>query len=455
MLEPLREYALEQLAARGEAAALGHAHASYYLALAEAAVAQWDSPTAAVAIAQLDREYDNLRAVLQWARDGGDRMLGLQLAVALRRFWQRRGYYSEGRTWLEDLLALDDAPADTVALAARQRALHAAAWLASDQYDFARATQLFEQSLGLRHTLGESADQTQVLLATARQARATGQYQRATALFEEALQRHRAQGNRESASAGGLGQSLYDLALVRREQGDVAGAQVLLEEGLDLHRTIGEREGIAIGLLGLSDIARDQGAATQVREYSEQSLAISRELGIQGAIGFAVNNLALADYGDGSPTRAHALADESVSLFRNLQADSSLAEVLITKGQILQAEGHATAAYAALSEALRLAMTFGPRLMVAYALERLAHMMAEGGQTQLGVQYFAAASALRAQMGTPVRPADRPAIEHALATARAALGTDAYAAVWAEAQALPLEQVLNTVSGVVAFTANR
>src|SRR5262249_1879298 len=56
MLEPIREYALEHLVARGELEVLQRAHASYYLALAEAAAAQWDSPIADVAIARLNRE---------------------------------------------------------------------------------------------------------------------------------------------------------------------------------------------------------------------------------------------------------------------------------------------------------------------------------------------------------------------------------------------------------------
>ncbi|HEU5102990.1 MAG TPA: AAA family ATPase, partial [Roseiflexaceae bacterium] len=134
MLEPIREYALEQFAARAEAEALGRAHASYYLALAEAAAAQWDSPTADRAIAQLTREHDNLRAALHWARDG-DLTLGMRLGAALWRFWRRRGYLSEGRVWLSELLALSESAPDATTLAVRLRALEGAAWLASYQHD--------------------------------------------------------------------------------------------------------------------------------------------------------------------------------------------------------------------------------------------------------------------------------------------------------------------------------
>src|SRR5262249_11045065 len=97
LLEPIREYALEQLAARGEAAALQRAHASYYLGLAEAAAAQWDSPTAETMVKQLDSEHDNLRAALRWACDGGDHTIGLRLAGGLRKFWQSRGLIGERR----------------------------------------------------------------------------------------------------------------------------------------------------------------------------------------------------------------------------------------------------------------------------------------------------------------------------------------------------------------------
>jgi len=463
MLEPIREYALEQLVARGEEEIVRHAHATYYLALAEAAAAQWDSPTAEVAIAQLDREYDNLRAALRWACDGGDHTIGLRLAEALWQFWRSYGYASEGRVWLEQLLALEDNPTDRTALAARQRGLHAAAWLASDQHEYAQAARLFEQSMALLRTLGEGESETDLMLNAARQARTEGDYQRATALFEHVLAWHRAQGYdiargsiTQEPALYAFGQVLRELGLVTREQGDFAQARALFEENLALHQIVGDRASVGFALIGLADVARDQGDAAGVHEYGEQALTILRELGVQWAIGFALNTLALGAYSEGDLTRALTLIRESEALFRGLQADASLAEVLITLGKIERARGNNAAAYQAMSEALRLAQAVGLRVFVPASLEGLASVAAAGGQADQSVRYLAAAAALRRQMGTPVWPVDQATLTNTLATARSALGAAAFAAAWAEAQALPLEQILNTLPiDALPSTTNR
>ena len=442
LLEPVRDYALEKLAAQEDADALRRAHASYYLALAEAAAAHWSTPTVDSWLAQLDADYENLRAALQWARDG-DPTIGLKLAVALRRFWRSRGYLGEGRVWFEELLALQNNMSDAVATAARLQALDAAAWLAVDQYDYARASQLFEQSRNLRRALGVDEGETQLLVNQAMQARAMGQYQRATELLEDAVARHRALGDRGSLSSGGLGYSLGFLGQVRREQGDFATAAALLNECLELHRGLEDREGVAHSLLNLSDLARDQGNVAGVRMYCEQCLTMFRELGSQWAIGFALNNLALAEYVDGNLVGAFNLAEESVSLFRRIPSEGSLAEVLITQGHILLAQGKAAAAYSTLSEALRFAWAVGPRLFVAASLEGLASVVAEHGQDDLAVRLLSAASTLRAEMGTPIRPVDQPTFERALRVARSTLEPETFAAVWSEAETWSLDQIIS------------
>jgi predicted ATPase len=181
-----------------------------------------------------------------------------------------------------------------------------------------------------------------------------------------------------------------------------------------------------------------------IREYALEQLAPPGEaLAIQRA--HAGYYLALADFLEGNLTDAAERANESLILFRTLQADASRAEVLVTIGKIVLAQGDQAAAYQALTESLRLALALGPRLVVTFALDGLAGVMVARDQSQLAVQLLGAASALRAQMGAPVRPVDQAAIEQALASARTTLGANAFAAVWAEAQVLPLEQILNAV----------
>jgi hypothetical protein len=122
-------------------------------------------------------------------------------------------------------------------------------------------------------------------------------------------------------------------------------------------------------------------------------------------------------------------AKESVALFRSLQAGGSLAEVLITLGQILWAQEKPTAAEEAITEALHLALAVGPRLMVAAALEGLGSVVVAQGRAELAAHLLAGAAALRAEMGTPVRPVDQAVVEQMLATARSTLGDDVFAAV--------------------------
>lgn len=448
MLEPLREYALEQLAARGELEALRRAHAGYCLDLAQSAAAQWDTRTTDRATRLLEREHDNLRAALQWGRDGGDLTVGLRLAGALQKFWQRRGRIREGCVWLAELLARAEREPAAASLAAQLSATQAAAWLASNQHDFAQAERLFERSIVLQHRLGETDSEPQLLFNAALQARAVGQYRRGTALLEQSVALQRARGDRGSLSACGLGLAIYGLGLLLREQSRFAQAERLFEECAELHRELGDREGVAQSVLALGDSARDQGDVALMRTYVAQSLVVFRELGVQWAIGFAEHNLALGAYLEGDLAAAHTLAQESVARFRRLHADASVAEVLITQAKIARARGEHASAHAALREALLLAWAVGPRLLVAAALEGLAAGLAlRPGQAGLAVRLLAGADALRAHMGTPVRPLERAELDQSLEQARARVGPQAFAELWRQGAAAPLEQLLGGIPG--------
>jgi hypothetical protein len=154
MLETLRQYAQERLRAYGVAQSTARRHAEFYLALAEQAEPEVTGAQPAVWLERLEREHDNIRAVLRWALEDGDADLGLRMAAALGPFWWVHGHLREGRRWLEGLLATRSSGAAPAA--SRAKALTFAGTLARDQGDYGRAAALFEEGLALSRDLRDN-----------------------------------------------------------------------------------------------------------------------------------------------------------------------------------------------------------------------------------------------------------------------------------------------------------
>ena len=206
MLETIRAYALERLAANGEAEARG-AHAAYYLALGETREPQLHGREQARWLARLEAEHDNLRAVLAWslagAPGGAQATIGLRLAVAVWDFWARQAYGREGRRWFAELLARSEVnPAGSEARLLRARALAAAGNLAVYQGDAhvaraaGRGQALLAESLALFQALGDTWGTAYVLQSLGLIATEQGDPQRAIALLEQSLALFRALGDR-------------------------------------------------------------------------------------------------------------------------------------------------------------------------------------------------------------------------------------------------------------------
>ncbi|HEX5503500.1 MAG TPA: protein kinase [Thermomicrobiales bacterium] len=94
MLETVREYALERLAASGEGDSIRRRHASYYLTLMER-VAPPEPPPGDVRVAWVEADYGNLLAALRWALARGERPLAVPLLDAAHRL---RGWFRPYRS---------------------------------------------------------------------------------------------------------------------------------------------------------------------------------------------------------------------------------------------------------------------------------------------------------------------------------------------------------------------
>ncbi|NTU82051.1 MAG: AAA family ATPase, partial [Chloroflexales bacterium] len=108
MLETIREYAADLLAASGEGPALRQRHAIYYVELAERAARGLAGGNPRAWLARLDAEQGNLWAALATLMDpttGDDPEPALRLTTALARYWWGRGQLREGYGWLQAAIA--------------------------------------------------------------------------------------------------------------------------------------------------------------------------------------------------------------------------------------------------------------------------------------------------------------------------------------------------------------
>jgi DNA-binding CsgD family transcriptional regulator len=103
MLETIRQFAEEQLVARGEASEVRAAHSRYFAGREADIMARWDSPRQRDAYDWFTIELANLRTAFRWASDHGD--LDVAATIASYVGWLGAGVQTyEPIAWAEELI---------------------------------------------------------------------------------------------------------------------------------------------------------------------------------------------------------------------------------------------------------------------------------------------------------------------------------------------------------------
>jgi non-specific serine/threonine protein kinase len=287
MLETIREYGLDLLAASGDEGAVRTAHARYFLHVAEEANAVFWGRRPGPWRGELQSELPNLRAALAWLIETGDGEAALRLATALEPLWWI-SHQSEGRRWLTRALALRDDVADDVVAAA----LVVAGGLANDQGDHAEAAARGQEALALAEGAGtDPADARYLLGIVAMNAEdpALRSEGKARAHLEAALASYRLRAEPIRAAF-----TLCRLAnlILRSPAADLDQAQRKLDEAMVIFRGTDHVPGTAITVFWLGEVARRRGdgpaAAKCYREALTLHVATGQAWCVAGAFeGFA------------------------------------------------------------------------------------------------------------------------------------------------------------------------
>jgi predicted ATPase/DNA-binding CsgD family transcriptional regulator len=402
MLDTIREYAAEKLAAAGETERAQHRLRDHVLAVAERhfAIGMALIPAPWADRVDLFRRYDvdagNIWVVLGECLTEGDAETGLRLCNAIRPCMLARGEFALGREWVDAFLALPEA-ADADQRVRGQALIGRAQLMLST--DPVGAEPSARAGLELCQAVGDQFWTAAGLNLLSEIAVHTGRADEGEALSREASVIAEASGNEWN-----LGWALGIRAAIAAIRGDLAAAAELAGASIEVMRAIDHRWGVARAQLGLGDLARatgDPGAAQRL--YS-------------GALGY----------------------------LREIDARPEIARCLSGLGRIALELGDLDAARRYLAESLRLCRDIGTRIGLARGLESCAALAAREGDAGRAVRLAAASAALRDTSGRPQVPGARA--EKYLAAARH-LGDEAVALAWAQGLALSIEAAIDLAIG--------
>jgi predicted ATPase/class 3 adenylate cyclase len=405
MLETIREYGAESLSDAEEAAAVQPRHARFFVTMAEAADPELTGPRQGEWMARLERDHDNLREAMRWSLGNAETEVGARIAGAIWRFWAKRGHLSEGRDWLERLLSASGAGASAV----RATACRGAGNLAWRQGDYASAWRYHEESLDIHRSLGD---------------------------------RH------------GMIRDLVNLGNVAVLRGDYPLAQSLNEEALAISREVGDKWHVALVLNNLGVAAHEQGDYQSARSLYEESLAICREMNDRGSVAVALFNLAEISLYLEDCAPARALCEESLAMYRELGDTRGIAQSLQVLGRVALLEGNTESARSYAAETLSIYREVGDQRGGAEALELSGGIAAAEGQAERAARLLGAAEAIRQAIQCSIPPAILAGHERTVASVRAALGEERFAAVWTEGRSMGFEKAVDfALAGGISVAA--
>jgi predicted ATPase/DNA-binding SARP family transcriptional activator len=493
MLETIREYARECLAESGEMSHLQQQHAEYSARWTEEAIPSSQRGADAQWLNRCRGENDNLRAALAWTLERGTlpaeqgvTELGLRLAGNLGRFWEAGGHWSEGREWLERLLALSDATSRT---ATRARALYSLGVLLSRIEEHETALTLCTESLEIWRELGARAEIAQCLIRVSGLHRFFTHYELSRTHLEQAVTLHQALGDPEGVTIalqalGGQAFHLGDLdeasrlwgdcaarcrelglppnrhlgnlSIIARYRGEVDNSRRLLEECLELEKASQRHNGNAGTLNALADTAYHQGDLRAAADYWEQALPLSRLQEHLSTKAKPLQGLGCLARLRGELDLARSFFEEAFDILEGLSPESvargeNMGRVWMGMAQVACDQGDLAAARSAYRESVswwqrwvwpKALPKFGPKVSIAACLEGLAIVAAKAGQFETAARAFSAAAAPREALD--VRPPQPEAAERDrwIGVVRAALGDEAFAAVWQQGHPMSLEQAV-------------
>jgi non-specific serine/threonine protein kinase len=316
MLETIREYGLECLAAQQRDAAVRRAHAQLMAAIAE---------ENELDVERLAMDADNFRTAIDWATMTGDAELALRLGAALWWSWYVRGHYANGRHALATILAIPGGEQ----VAVRAKAMTGAGAMAFLQCDYEGAIESLDASIVLSRKYEDPVSLAHALQFRGSIARERGEY-------EHAIDLHLLSRTlwAELEDRANEGRSLNYVGFAAWLSRDFARTAELCEGTLQLFRERQDTEGVTWSLLNLAAVSLYSGKLDRAYERLDECLSWSRAGGFKEGIAWSLNLLGYVARARGEFVQAETMLEDSLRLHWELGDRWRSASVLEALGGV-------------------------------------------------------------------------------------------------------------------------
>jgi non-specific serine/threonine protein kinase len=242
-------------------------------------------------------------------------------------------------------------------------------------------------------------------------------------------------------SAAARAKALDSAGFLARYQGDYTAAAAIIDESLALWRAVGSNQGIADALSNLGYVALHQGDYAAARSMYEESLNLYRALENEQGRADCLSHLGTAAFYQGDSVAAQDYHEESLAIWRALGDGEGVAYALYNLGDVFCFQGDDTAAVLRFKESLTTSVQLGWPLGIVCAMEGVAGLAALYAHPEVALRLAGFAAWLRKAIA--LSPPRQDVLARRLEPIRQALSESAYAAAWAEGEALALEHAVD------------
>lgn len=436
MLETIRQYSKSVLAGSKEEKDIKRRHLEYFSGLVIDSEEKLNGSGQRECLKMIDADYENIREALKWAIEE-DPVEGIKMSISLGKYWELRGYFSEGYAYLKKgLSGIEEAEPPVKA-----RALYLAGFLLTYLASHHEAEKYLLEALNIFRSLNDKKGEVPCLVMLGNVKLVDGNLEAMEELSRDGLKTARQLGDKLLIAL-----CLRYLAAGRMYQGNYEESAEMAEECLAIYREFGDGIHIAKIINNIGAIEYLAANYDKAIETWKECLELRRELGDRHGIAMSLTNLGSAYSMTKDYDTAEKYLHQSIELFKELGDRRIYVNPLNTLGLIANDRGEYLRALGIYGVSINIANEIGEKYYLMKGFEGLANSYIGLEEFETGCKFSALYISQMKNLNINVTKQELTRIEEIKDALASALEKTVYERLWEEGLALTVEEAVQLMN---------